>query len=701
MEILRPGRNCWRVARAGRAALLIDGAAYFAAFREAARHARRSILIAGWDVDSRVDLAPQGTDDGLPRRLGEFLDALVAERRDLHVYVLAWDFAVMYALERELLPVYTFGWRTHERLHYHLDDRHPPGGSHHQKIAVVDNSLAFVGGIDFAKGRWDTAEHALEQAQRRTPEGEPYPPFHDAMLMVDGAAAGAVGELVCARWRRATGRAPAGARHGPLAPAWPRRLAPDFEDAPVGIARTEPAAEGAPEVQEVKQLYLDGIAAARRSLYLENQYFTSQAAVNALEARLRADEAPEIVLVSRKFCDGWLEQETMETLRAKRLRRLRAADRRGRFRAWCPEREGLGDNCIRLHTKLMIVDECLLRVGSANLNNRSMGFDTECDLAIEADSARHERAIAALRARLLAEHLGRPAGELARRIEAGGSLIGAIEALRGGERTLAELASAPPADPLVPEPELFDTERPIDAETLAGELLPPDEQPHAARRVVVIAALLVAVTALAAAWRWGPLSGLVDPEALAGWIHDASASALAPFFVLAAYLGASLVALPITLVIVATAVVFGPIEAFLYALAGSLLGGAATFYIGRAAGRGAVRRLAGARLNRLSRLLARRGILAMATLRLLPVAPFTLVNMVAGASHLRPRDFFLGTAIGMTPGMAAVSVFADRLAALVFDPSAQNFAWLALALAVIVAAAFTLHRWLARRGVRS
>jgi phosphatidylserine/phosphatidylglycerophosphate/cardiolipin synthase-like enzyme/uncharacterized membrane protein YdjX (TVP38/TMEM64 family) len=700
--ILQAGRNCWRIARAARAALLVDGAAYFAAFREAARTARRSILVAGWDVDSRVDLAPQGADDGLPARLGEFLDTLVAQRKDLHVYVLAWDFAMMYALERELLPVYTFGWRTHDRLHYHLDDRHPPGGSHHQKIAVIDNSLAFVGGIDFAKSRWDTPEHAAQHPHRLLPQGEPYPPFHDATLMVDGEAAGALGELLRLRWRRATGRAPAGARHPPLAPAWPRRVTPDFEEAPVGIARTEPAYEGAREVQEVKQLYLDGIAAARESLYFENQYFTAQAVANAIEARLRADDPPEIALVSRKFCDGWLEQETMETLRAKRLRRLRAADRRGRFRAWYPDREGLGEHCIRLHTKLMIVDERLLRVGSANLNNRSMGLDTECDLAIEAESPRHERAIAALRTRLLAEHLGRPAAELARRIETEGSLIGAVEALRGGRpRTLAELAGAAPADPLVPEPELFDPERPIDAERLAGELLPPDEQPHAARRVLVIAILLVAIAALAAAWRWGPLREHIDPEALAAWIGSASASDFAPLLVLAAYLAASLIALPITLVIVATAVVLGPVEAFVYALAGSLLGGAATFYIGRAAGRGAVRRLAGKRLNRLSKLLARRGILAMATLRLLPVAPFTLVNMVAGASHLRARDFLLGTAIGMAPGTLAVSVFADRLAALVFNPSAQNVAWLALALVVIVAAALTLHRWLARRGVRS
>lgn len=694
MPILQAGRNCWRVARASRAAVLIDGAAYFAAFRDAAARARHSILIAGWDVDSRTDLAPRGAHDGLPRRLGEFLDALVARRRDLHVYVLGWDFAMLYALEREFLPVYSFDWRTHRRLHYHLDDRHPPGGSHHQKIAVVDDALAFVGGIDFAIGRWDTSEHAPSLPERCTPDGEPRPPFHDVQMMVQGEAAAALAEVVRERWRRATGRPPR--EHARMDALWPAAVDPDFEDVGVGVARTYAAYRGEPAVAEVKQLYLDGIAAARRSVYLENQYFTSPAVCEAIEARLGEADAPEFVLVSRKTCDGWLEQETMEVLRARRLHRLRAADPRGRFAAYYPEQAGLGKECIKLHSKLMIVDDRLLRVGSANLNNRSFGVDSECDLALEASDARHARAIAAVRDRLLGEHLGRPAAEVARNA----SLLGAIEALRGGSRTLEPLDASRVPESVLPEPELLDPEKPIDAEQLAEELLPPRERPHAAKRLAVIAALLAAIVALAAAWRWGPLADLVDPEAIAAWGVAVKRSAYAPLAVILAYVVASLVALPITLLILATAFVFGPVESFLYALGGSTLGAAAGFGLGHAMGRGAVRHLAGRRLNALSRMLAERGLLAMLTVRMLPVAPFTLVNLVAGASHLRARDFVLGTILGMAPGIAAIVFFSDRLAAAVFEPSTGNLLAFAAAAVLVVSAAVVLHRWLARRAAR-
>lgn len=691
-RILQEGKNCWRIARAARASVLVDGAAYFATFREAATRARHSIIIAGWDVDSRTDLAPEGADDGLPRQLGEFLDALVRRRRELQVYVLGWDFSMLYALEREFLPMYSFGWRTHGRMHYHLDDRHAPGGSHHQKIAVVDGALAFVGGIDFAKGRWDKSEHAPDNEHRRTPEGEPCPPFHDVQMMVDGDAAAAVAELLRERWSKATGQALV--KHAAAEAPWPEGLQPDFEEADVGIVRTRPEYAGESALTEVKQLYLDAISAAERSVYLENQYFTSAAVSGAIENRLREAQPPEFIVVSRKSCDGWLEQETMEVLRAKRLRRLRSRDAHQRFRAYFPDQPGLGRECIKLHSKLMIVDERLLRVGSANLNNRSMGLDTECDLAIEARTAQHERAIAAVRARLLGEHLGAQPADL----EGKDSLIDAIDALRRpGERTLEAFGDDAPSDALMPDPEVLDPEKPIDADHLAGELLPKEAHPHAGRRIGIITAVLLAAGGLAAAWRWGPLGDLVDFDALAAWAGSVRDSALAPLAVVAAFIAGSLIAAPITLMILVTAFVFGSVEGFAYAFVGSMLGAGVTFWVGRALGRGTVRRLAGGQLNKLSRMLARRGVLAVVAVRILPVAPFTLVNMVAGASHLRVRDFLLGTALGMLPGITAVVLFSDRLAATVFEPSAANFAWFALALAVIAAVGFALYGWLSKR----
>jgi len=284
-SFFRKGRNCWRIAHAGRAAVLIDADRYFSVLRRVAAAARHSILIIGWDVDSRMSSLTPAEDpgDGLPGRLGEFLDALARSRKSLHIHVLDWDFTMLYAADREFLPIYNLGWRTHKRVHFHLDDRHPAGASHHQKIVVVDDAIAFVGGIDLSKSRWDTPEHRPGDERRRTLDGEPYPPFHDVQMMVDAEAAAAVGALARRRWRRATGddlEAPAETGRA----AWPASVEPDFRDIEVAVARTEPAYEGGEKVCEVKALYLDAIAAARRTLYLENQYFTALDIARAIAA---------------------------------------------------------------------------------------------------------------------------------------------------------------------------------------------------------------------------------------------------------------------------------------------------------------------------------------------------------------------------------------------------------------------------------
>jgi len=163
-----PGKNCWRVEHADRFALLIDGEAYFRSLREAIVHAERTVFIVGWDIDSRMQLEPGGAADGFPAGLGEFLQAVVAARPRLRVYVLAWDFAMLYAFEREWMPVFKADWRNRKRMSFLRDGRHPLGSSHHQKMVVIDDALAFVGGLDLTRSRWDTPAHASHAPDRRT-----------------------------------------------------------------------------------------------------------------------------------------------------------------------------------------------------------------------------------------------------------------------------------------------------------------------------------------------------------------------------------------------------------------------------------------------------------------------------------------------------------------------------------------------------
>src|SRR4051812_9710032 len=167
-SILRPGRNVWCVEKAARAAVLVDGAAFFGAVRRAFLNARRSIFIVGWDIDSRMRLVGEnnGTDDGYSPVLAELLSELVGTRPDLRVYLLLWDYSVVYAAEREMFPRLSLQWRTPGRVTLCMDDAVPFGSSQHQKLIVVDDALAFSGGLDLTQRRWDTAEHKADDPAR-------------------------------------------------------------------------------------------------------------------------------------------------------------------------------------------------------------------------------------------------------------------------------------------------------------------------------------------------------------------------------------------------------------------------------------------------------------------------------------------------------------------------------------------------------
>ena len=132
--IVRAGRTCWREATAERADVLIDADRYYSALHEALCRAQRSIYIMGWDIDSRVELVREDR-AGVPTRLAPLLSHLAAENAALDIRVLAWDFAPIFLFERELLPRVRFGLATHERVHFRLDDAHPAGSSHHQKLS--------------------------------------------------------------------------------------------------------------------------------------------------------------------------------------------------------------------------------------------------------------------------------------------------------------------------------------------------------------------------------------------------------------------------------------------------------------------------------------------------------------------------------------------------------------------------------------
>lgn len=472
-RLLIPGQTCWRVARADRWAHIIDAADYFRHVKAAMLRARHRIMLIGWDFDARTTFERGAKTLPGPNQLGAFLYWMLWKRGGLDIYLLKSNLRLLAAFDGiwyGLTPVSLVNQISSKRIHFAVDGAHPTGSVHHQKIVVVDDSVAFCGGIDLTLDRWDTSAHEHRNAARRT-LGRGYGPRHDVAAAVDGAAARALGEQAVGRWRTATKQslAPITARHT----AWPGKLKPALRDVEVGIALTLPELDDRPETREVEALNLAAIAAARDVIYVENQYLAARRIVDALAARLREADGPEIVIVIARRGNNPLERGTMDSARHRLIQVLWDADEHGRLGIYWPVTDG--DAPIYVHSKVMVVDERFLRIGSSNLNNRSMGFDSECDLAIEADPASStdngvRREITTVRDQLVAEHLGVPVGDFEAAMHETGSLRKAIEALRGDGKTMRPFTERTVADEAGPLAE--------------NDLMDPDHVPRSLTRSV-------------------------------------------------------------------------------------------------------------------------------------------------------------------------------------------------------------------------
>lgn len=457
MPIVREGHNCWRIARANRVSVVVDAADYFHYVRELCEEAQNLLLFIGWDFDSRISLEPG--DRGRRARLSGFFLRLARKNPHRRIAILKWRFG---ALKQFLIPTSAWTlarWAATRAIEFRLDGAHPAGCSHHQKIVVVDDGMAVCGGIDLASGRWDTTEHIDTDPKRVLPNGKPHPPWHDITMLMDGEVANRLGELARDRWKIAGGKPLPPVKS--VDPQWPDDVPVLFEDVDLAIARTRAAYGDVEEVREIERLFLDMIAAARSFIYIENQYLTSAKIASAIAARMGEQDPPDIVVVMPRSAEGWLEQMAMDAARVQLARAIGRVDKRDRFRIYVPLTKDGKD--IYVHAKLMIVDDRILRIGSANLNNRSLGLDSECDMVLDTGLAQNrgaETAIAALRTRLMAEHLGVEEEVVAAKMADTGSLVDTVEALRSDGKTLEllDLEKPGPLDKLIAENELLDPE---------------------------------------------------------------------------------------------------------------------------------------------------------------------------------------------------------------------------------------------------
>lgn len=417
-RILEVGRNVWCERPASAVGLLVDGEDYYRAFYEAAQRAERYILLAGWQFDTdacllRGEEARRAT---LPVKLLEFLDTLAQRRPELCIYILAWDFHAVFALERQWLQELRVNWTTNERLKFMFDDHHHDEGSHHQKFVVIDGRLSFLGGLDLCDQRWDDRKHT-DPNPLRDSRGGHHKPFHDIQAYLQGTEVSQeLAKLFTSRWLVAGGEA----LDLPMLPALDEPYEPagavPLSARRVALSRTDihGLPNGAAKCREIADLHLDAIAKAERLVYIETQYFSSEEIGAALVERLERGPALEVVVVLNMKAETFKEEVAVGLAQAKVLKDLRQAaagseHQLGVYYTVPATADGAEpERATYIHGKLMIVDDRFLTIGSANLTNRSTSVDSELNVSIETEDAGDEMAtsIRAARQGLIDEHLG-------------------------------------------------------------------------------------------------------------------------------------------------------------------------------------------------------------------------------------------------------------------------------------------------------
>ena len=223
--------------------------------------------------------------------------------------------------------------------------------------------------------------------------------------------------------------------------------------------------------------------------------------------------------------------------------------------------------------------------------------------------------------------------------------------------------------------------------------VPPKDSANPARfKILFFITFIVVLFAIAAIWRFLPLENWFGPEELSGFAHSLKTSPLGPLYVVAAYVIGGFLVFPVIILIPATAFVFGPLFGIIYSLLGLLANAITLYALGHAIGHETVRRLAGKRVDQISHRLARHGLLTIATLRLLPLAPFTVINLVSGASHIKLREYTLGTTIGISPAIFVMTMLGAQLQNTFNNPAPKNLLVLT-AITILLISSIIWFKW--------
>jgi len=683
--LFKPDENCWRTSHISHGTLLVDCANFYRALHSAITKAKRSIFIVGWDIDSRIRLL-RGEDEkkaDAPSRALDLIAWKAEQNPDIDIYMLRWDASIAFLDQRELQPQHIWEAHTPENVHVWLDSTIPAGGSHHQKIIIIDDEVAFTGGMDIAPQRWDEREHKINDPERYDDAGR-YDPYHDIQVVVDGPVVKDLAELVRWRWVHAAGYHAlpvyaSGRKRKNLPPSWPDGQEPWFTDMECAISRTIPWMGSHEEKFEVRQMYLDMIARAENFIYMENQFYAYEDIARALNQRLK--ECPELrVLMSGPYNpQGYFECEGLWAPRIDFKRIVEDGVNPEQVKMVYPVIYGADGKKYykRVHSKILAIDDHYFRIASSNLSNRSMVLDTECDLILKADTAKHRQQIARARNDLLAEHTCRRVEEVQHLIENRASLEELIHPVKQTGCRLDEMDDT-----------IFTDQK---MQSVAQGLADPDESilpsvygldtgksrpMHNPRKHILLLVIGLMILAAGAIALISQNAQWIDPAKISEFLHLARGTVWAIPAVTLIYVLGGLIMFPVTVLSLLITAVFGAVLGPIYAMWGALVSAALLYWIGHVAGIKGIRRFLGERIRKLVSKINNNGILGMVIIRLTPIAPYTLVNLAAGVVGIRFRDYMIGTFLGLAPGLIAKGFVGDSMMQVFLDPSSETFAYL-------------------------
>ncbi len=640
------------------------------------------------NIDSRIRLI-RGEDEAnseAPSVISELLAWKAEQNPELKIYLLRWDSSLAFFAQREMWAKEVWDENTPDNVETVLDDTIPMGGSQHQKIVIIDDEVVYSGGMDVSTNRWDTRDHPVESEERDGPDGE-YGPLHDVQAVYSGPVVKEFAELVRWRWLRVAESNPINFREDAkikledgIPDAWPDDYEPWFENVDCALARTIPFMDEVEPVQEVRNMLLDLINQAERVIYIENQFTSRQEIAEALNKRLKTCPDLNVIVVSSYEPKGRFECEAFWASRIEFKKIL--------FKDIDPDRVIMTYSSItdeqgrsaykRIHSKVMTIDEKYLVIGSSNLSNRSMTLDTEIDTVYYGNDEHNSAQIARVRDDLLAEHSGRDVESTAVLLKKDNP----ARALMTGQlahgyvltQVNDEIFTDPSSDNLFRS--LSDPEEPLIAmPTMDGSSMPV-RNPRRRTIMVGLGVLIIAILGGLMFWASQAIPWL-SADSINAFLEESRGTYFALPTVLLVYLVGGILFFPVTVLSIAVAAVFGPIWGPIYGILGALLSSATMFGVGKLLGNAGLKKIGGPKVDAVDQKLKSSGIVGVAAIRMLPIAPFSLVNLVAGISSIGLFQFLMGTFLGMFPPMIAKGLVGDSITQIFRNPSPETISYLA------------------------